>query len=337
MISTIWILPGLPWVSFSAMAGLSLAVIRHSRGSRGKKTAQDLLMQKLPHGVIVLDRQDRILESNPAAQKIIGASSRKLTGREVQKVIPSWEEWQPLLREKKGIAIVPSPFHPEATLEIQLWTMPGAPGKTSAHVILVRDVTNQIRLEADYKRSVSLLQDQSTEIETMRASIQEQAVRDPVTNLYNRCYLSETLARELARAARAKYPVSLMRISIDQFQEINKTYGYKAGVEALKIMGSLLSRHIRKGDVASRYGSEEFVVMMSGAPIAVTGARAELLRKAFQESILTFLGSLIHTTFSCGVAASPKDGTTPEELLQATANALEKSKSAGGNRVTVLE
>jgi diguanylate cyclase (GGDEF)-like protein len=337
MMSTIWILPGLPWVSFSAMAGLSLAVIRRSRGSRGKQTAQDLLMEKLPHGVIVVDRQGIILETNPAAQKIIGASGRKLAGREVRKVIPSWEEWQPLLRGKKGIAVVPSPFHPEAMLEIQLWAMRGEPGKTGVRVVLIRDVTDQIRLEADYKRSVSLLQEQSTQIETLRLSMQEQIIRDPVTNLYNRCYLTETLARELARAARTEAPVSLMRISIDQFQEIDKTYGSKAGVESLKILSSLISRHIRKGDVASHYGAEEFVVMLSGAPIAVTGARAEQLRAAFQKSILTFLGSVIHTTFSCGVAASPKDGTTPEELLQATAKALEKSKSDGGNRVTVLE
>jgi diguanylate cyclase (GGDEF)-like protein/PAS domain S-box-containing protein len=337
MMPTIWILPGLSWVSFSAIAGLSLAVIRRSRGSRGKKTAQDLLMKKLPHGVIVLDRQGRILETNPAAQKIIGASDRKLTGREVQKAIPSWEDWQALLREKKGVAVVPSPFHPEATLEIRLWPMRGEQGKTGARVVLIRDVTSQIRLEADYKRSVSLLQEQSTQIETLRLSMQEQVVRDPVTNLYNRCYLTETLTRELARAARADYPVSLMRISIDQFQEINKTYGSKAGVEALKIMSSLISRHVRKGDVACHYGAEEFVVMMSGAPVAVTGARAEQLRNAFQKSILTFLGSVIHTTFSAGVVASPKNGTTLEELLQATVDALEKSKSDGGNRVTVLE
>ncbi len=204
-------------------------------------------------------------------------------------------------------------------------------------MILVRDVTDRIRAEADRERSADQLQEQSTQIETLRSSLKEQAVRDPVTNLYNRCYLTETLTRELARAARTQSPVGLMVISLDQYQSTNESHGFKAGIEIVKIMGSLLNRYIRKGDCASRFDADEFVVVLPGAPLSVTGSRAEQLRAAFQESILNYLGTVIHNTFSCGVAASPAQGATQEELLLSAHIALEKSKASGGNRVSVFE
>jgi diguanylate cyclase (GGDEF)-like protein/PAS domain S-box-containing protein len=294
-------------------------------------------MEKLPDGVIVLNAKNRILKINPAMRKIIGSSRRELVGLAAREAIPVWAEWKKSLRGKKGGAIVPSPFQAEPILEIRRWAIRNSAGKPAGSVLLVRDVTERVRAEADYKRSTNLLQEQSTQIQSLQSSMQDQAVRDPVTNLYNRCYLSETLSRELARAARTQAPVGLMMISLDKLHETNKAYGYKAGVEMFKITGSLLIRNIRKGDVASRFSSEEFVVVMPGASLAVTGARAEQLRAAFQDSILNFLGSAIHSTLSCGAAAFPEHGATPEELLHSARKALEKSKTAGGNRVKVCE
>jgi diguanylate cyclase (GGDEF)-like protein len=267
----------------------------------------------------------------------MGVSRRECIGLEAWEAIPVWAEWQKSLRENKGVAVVPSPFQAEPILEIRRWPVRSNAGKPGGSVLLVRDVTESVQAEADYKRSTSLLEEQSTQIQSLRSSLQEQAVRDPVTNLYNRCYLTETLTRELARSARTKSPVGLMMFSLDQLQETNKAYGDKAGVEMFKIAGSLLIRHIRRGDVASRYSLEEFAVMLPGAPLAVTGCRAEQLRAGFQNSILNFLGSAIHSTFSCGVAAFPEHGASPEELLLSAEKALEKSTAAGGNRVTVLE
>jgi diguanylate cyclase (GGDEF)-like protein/PAS domain S-box-containing protein len=334
MVSTILTFAYIP---LAAAFGLPLAAVVRSRTAKRKTPAQDYLMEKLPDGVIVLDAKSRILEINPAMRKILGPSRREFVGLEAREVIPVWSEWQKSLRENKGIAIVPSPFQAEPMLEIHRCTMRSSAGKSGGSVIFVRDVTERVRAEADYKQSTSLLEEQSTQIQSLRSSMQEQAVRDPVTNLYNRCYLSETLARELARAARTEAPVGLMMISLDRLEETNKAHGFKAGVEMFKIAGSLLIRYIRRGDVASRYSSEEFVVMLPGAPLAVTGARAEQLRAAFQDSILNYLGSAIHSTFSCGVAAFPGHGASPEDLLQSARKALEKSRTGGGNRVTVFE
>jgi diguanylate cyclase (GGDEF)-like protein/PAS domain S-box-containing protein len=337
MFSSILSIGNIPMASLVAAIGFPLAAVVRSRASKGRIPAQEILMDKLPDGVMILDASDRILKINPAMRKIIGSARRDFTRREAREVIPDWTEWLKLLREHKGTAVVPSPFHAEPMLEIRRWPMRNSAGKPGGSMILVRDITDRLQSAADNQRSTNLLQEQSTQIQTLRTSLQEQAVRDPATNLFNRCYLVETLSRELARAARTQSPVGLMIISLDQFQEINKTYGSKAGIEVVKIMGSLLNRNIRKGDIPSRYAADEFVVVMPGAPLAVTGSRAEQLRAAFQDSILNFLGSVIRNTFSCGVAASPDHGATSEELLQSAGKALDQSKAAGGNRVTVFE
>lgn len=337
MLSSILSMGNISMFSLVPAIGLPLAAVVRARVSKRKLSAQDFLIEKLPDGVIVLDSRERVLKINATMRKIIGASRREYIGLAVREVIPVWAEWRRMFRENKGLAVVLSPFQAEPILEIHYWAMRGSAGKTGGSVILVRDVTDRVRAEADYKQSLNLLREQATQFQTLQTSMQEQVVRDPVTNLYNRCYLAETLDRELARAARAQSPVGLMMISLDKFQETSKTHGDKAGLEVLKIMSSILTRNIRRGDVASRYRSEEFVVVMPGANRTVTGARAEQLRAAFENSIVNFLGSVIHTTFSCGVAVSPEHGASPEELLQSATKALEKSKAAGGNQVTVLE
>jgi diguanylate cyclase (GGDEF)-like protein len=337
MLSSLLLIGNLPLLSLAALIGFPLAVVARSRTRKRGIPAPELLMDKLPDGVMILDARDRILKINPAMRKIVGSSRRDLVGLDARAVIPVWKEWGKLLRENKGVAVVPSPFHAEPMLEIRRLPVRSASGKSGGAILLVRDVTDRVRSDADYKRTTSQLEEQSTQIQSLRTSLQEQAVRDPATNLYNHCYLTDTLSRELARAARTQGPVGLMLISLDQFESANKTFGGKAGIEIVKIMGSLLNRHIRKGDIASRFSADEFVVVMPGAPLAVTGSRAEQLRSGFQDSIFSFLGTVIHNTFSCGVVASPQHGATSEELLQSARKALEKSKAAGGNRVTVSE
>jgi diguanylate cyclase (GGDEF)-like protein len=180
-----------------------------------------------------------------------------------------------------------------------------------------------------------LLLEKTTEIQTLSTSLREQAVRDPLTSLYNRCYLLETMNRELARSARSKNPISIMRIRLDRFTKADEVYGDKAGIEILKIMSSLLGRYVRRGDLASRFATDEFVVMMPGALSTAAGPRAEQLRIAFHDSILNFLGSKIECTFSCGVATYPKQGETAEVLLQSAENAVEKAVASGGNQVII--
>ncbi len=295
------------------------------------------LLQVLPDGIILLDTKNRITDINPAAARLTRLTEGEVLRKPLAEVFSAWLAGKGPIEAGGKPIIIPSPSDPECTFEFSCRSVPSARGKTEGSVILLRDVSDRIHMEQDHKRAMELLLEKTTEIQSLSASLREQAIRDPITSLYNKCYLTESLNHELARAARSKAPVSVLMIRLDQFEKADELYGDKAGIEILKILSSLIYRYIRRGDIASRFTGEEFVVIMPGAPAAIAGPRAEKLRKAFHDSILNFLGSKIECTFSCGVAASPTQGETQEALLQSAEIALQESIAAGGNRVTVHE
>jgi diguanylate cyclase (GGDEF)-like protein/PAS domain S-box-containing protein len=306
-------------------------IVHRNRTSKPRPS----ILQVLPDGIILLDGAGQIKEINPAARKLTGLTERKALGKSIQAVFPAWGEWNDRLRHAAKKAVVHSPNQPDGTLEI--FRLPATPvrGKSAGSVIYIRDISDCVRMAEDHKRALELLLEKNTNIQTLSTSLREQAIRDPITSLYNRCYMEESLKHELVRAARSKIPVSVLRIRLDQYQKAGEVYGDKAGVEILKIMGSLVYRYIRRGDLASRLGGEDFLVVMPGASPSIAEPRAEQLRKAFHDSILNFLGSKIECTFSCGVAAYPAQGETADGLLHAAELSMQESISAGGNRITV--
>lgn len=170
----------------------------------------------------------------------------------------------------------------------------------------------------------------------MRESLRYQAIRDPLTGLYNRRYFLETLSRELHRAARVKQPVSLAMLDVDHFKRFNDTYGHDAGDAALRIVGEILSSGTRVSDIACRHGGEEFVLAFPGLAADGAATRVEALRREIGARDIPFLGKSIDpVTFSAGLAVYPDDARDAETLLRAADQALYESKRTGRNRVTL--
>jgi diguanylate cyclase (GGDEF)-like protein len=179
------------------------------------------------------------------------------------------------------------------------------------------------------------LQRQIDEIRLLQARLSEQANRDPLTGLYNRRYLDSTLERELARCQREGQPLSLMLIDIDHFKRINDTWGHPAGDEVLRQLADLLAAHARLGDVACRYGGEEFLLVLPGMPLSVAQERAERWRQDFAAVTILFGELSIRATLSVGIAGYPGGGTSAPALIRAADQALYRAKSEGRNRVAV--
>jgi diguanylate cyclase (GGDEF)-like protein len=188
------------------------------------------------------------------------------------------------------------------------------------------------QLEAIHQRS----QDQLVEIQAFQAMLYEQAIRDTLTGLYNRRYLEETLRRELARADRENYQVSVIMLDLDHFKDLNETYGYQAGDIVLQTLGKQLLFRTRFSDIPCRYGGEEFIIIMPNIPIETALKRAEELRSYFAETKITYEDKTIQATFSAGLSVYPRDEITADGLIRTADEAMRSAKSAGRNSIVSL-
>ncbi len=201
-----------------------------------------------------------------------------------------------------------------------IWPIPAAEQQPATVQAIVYDITARKQLELQLQQA--------------NAYLHEQAIRDPLTSLFNRRYLDETLKRELQRALRQGYPVGIVMFDIDHFKRFNDTYGHDAGDMLLRRLGGFLHSHMRQDDIVCRYGGEEFTLVLPGASLAQTAQRAEEIRMGIQTLVLQYRGCVLKSvTVSLGVAIFPEDGGTDEAIMKAADNALYCAKTEGRNRV----
>ncbi len=170
----------------------------------------------------------------------------------------------------------------------------------------------------------------------LRETLQNQAIRDPHTGLYNRRYLEETLDRELHRSRRLGAPLGVVMMDLDHFKDFNDTCGPAAGDALLIALAHTITGEISTEDIACRYGGEEFLLVMPGASLETTRERAEHLRQAVKALQVKYQDRFLKApTISLGVAIFPDHGATAEEVIAAADAALYRAKKAGRDRVEV--
>lgn len=163
------------------------------------------------------------------------------------------------------------------------------------------------------------------------------STRDSLTNLYNRSYLHEILERDLYQAKRNKFSLAFVMIDLDLFKNINDKYGHDSGDEVLIQVANLFKNNMRKSDLASRYGGEEFLIILYNTSIKDALSRLEILRQSISNLKFNFENDEVSITASFGVAMYPDDGEDPEKIIKAADIALYQSKAAGRNRITVYQ
>jgi diguanylate cyclase (GGDEF)-like protein/PAS domain S-box-containing protein len=168
--------------------------------------------------------------------------------------------------------------------------------------------------------------------------LRNQSIRDPLTSLFNRRYTEETLVRELHRARRSGRPVAVLAIDIDHFKRFNDTFGHDAGDHVLREVAALITQQTRGGDVTSRMGGEELLVILPDAHLDDARARAEQIRTAVAALEVQHQAvALGLVTVSVGVAVFPTHGLQPDDLLRAADAALYGAKRDGRDRVVVAD
>ncbi len=201
---------------------------------------------------------------------------------------------------------------------------------------VVRDVTERKRIEAELRRINQRAQTQVEQIEELQAQVRDQALRNPLTGLFNRRYLTETLERELTRAARDARSLSVAIIEIDHREQIADTYGHTAGDQIAQALANILREQLRLVDIAC-HADQQFVMVLPGAGADVALHRAEQWRALFEATRTPFGETELVATISVGIAAFPFHGNTGAPLLRAAAQALAAAQDAGHNRIVVWQ
>ncbi len=292
------------------------------------------LVNSMTDGVIVLDEQDRIVEMNPAAGQFLNMTPKLATGRNARDILSSWSESsQPFWDQNEAHTEVHVAWETPRTFDLVVTPLLDGKKQSSGRMLVFRDITSQKNQATSLSNTNRLLNEQLDEIRTLRDQLHEQAIRDPLTNLFNRRYLEETLRQELARALRENYPVCVIMMDIDRFKRVNDTCGHKVGDDVLQSLAALITQHIRRFDTPCRYGGEEFVIVFPKLSNETARERAEFLRREFANMPLPCSNMKTSPTLSIGLASYPSDGFESEELLDAADRAMYTAKSSGRNRV----
>jgi len=252
----------------------------------------------------------------------------------------------PLLRDSKVVGVIGIGHNPDSDVSISdddvfvlerfadLAVLALENARTYAKA--QKEIEFRRATEIQLRNANQVLKLQIEKIELLQRDLQELAVRDPLTELYNRRYLTEVLELELTHPERSKYSFAILMMDSDHLKGINDKYGHKAGDDFLVQISDVLKDDIRAGDIACRYGGDEFVVVMNNVSMKNAIDRAEELRKTIAEKSIVYRSEGVNISVSVGIALFPGHGRTGEELLQRADLALYEAKRLGKNRVIVF-
>lgn len=302
--------------------------------------ARHLLLEELFDPVLVVDPQWRVIEANPAALKLAGSQDSwrgrplrdwPVLGNDLQELLQGQVDTQ----QEQLLTLTSAGRYFELRVRaIERVSRSGV--ALLGQMLYLRDVTQRHLSELKLAEALAVSEERLRTISTLHEQLQEQALCDPLTGLFNRRYLDEFFERERIRAQRDQVPLSLALIDLDHFKQLNDVHGHMEGDDVLKGVARHLLGSIRGSDAAFRIGGEEFLLILPGADAQEARRRLELVCRQLAEHPLPTRGGARYVTLSAGLALWPEQGTGLDELLQAADAALYEAKRSGRNRVCAL-
>lgn len=300
--------------------------------------ASTKLVEVIPVGVIVLDATHRIVDINPSARRILNMTY-SVIGQNAQTLFTDFNlialaSTQEIIA-KEEIKIARDETSARY-FDVHTVPLKNQENQFNGHIIMFHDMTERKQAESAIQNANQHLQKQLYEIEALHIQLHEQAIRDPLTKLFNRGYLNDTLERETHRAERHQHPMSVLMVEIDNFKIFNDNFGHEVGDVTLEKVAELIQANIRTDDIACRFGGDEFTVILPETPLESARQCAERLRESAVQMKLQHEGKLLgNLTLSIGVAVFPKHGNTVALILRAADEAMYRAKQNGKNKVMI--
>ncbi|MBG0786677.1 MAG: diguanylate cyclase [Anaerolineaceae bacterium] len=279
--------------------------------------ARDTIFENMNTGVMILDREDRIVDYNPAMQIIFPTFDKKVIGKTIYKTFPDDPSLLELVRGvtsgrielKYGEGIATSYYR------VSMSSMQDKKGQLIGKIINFYEFT----MEKD-----------------LLDELVNQAAHDGLTGIYNRQYFMKLADKEIQRHNRYGGDLSLIMMDLDHFKQVNDTYGHAAGDLVLRTVADIFSKMIRQSDIFARIGGEEFIMLLPETKLESAQVLAERLRNTLDNTLIEYEGQQFYAHASFGISGEgPDEKCSLDDLYRVADQALYRAKSMGGASVCV--
>lgn len=286
------------------------------------------VVENIYSGIIGVDENGVISMINPIAMRVFGYSEEEIVHSHISRLIPfsfAVEDDKKIVKklESGNIRIIDSGYEGTGTR------------KDGSEFPIIFNISE---IWTSSRKFLNIAFMDISDRKQVESFLQEQALHDGLTGLYNKRAIQSIFKDELERSIRYGRSFALLMLDIDHFKNLNDTYGHQAGDEVLKGLALIIKKSIRKVDKAARYGGEEFVIILPEAEKEDAFKVAEKLRSnveshQFAAGQNSGQEAQIKSTISIGVAGFPEDGAAMDSLISAADKALYAAKRSGRNRV----
>ena len=290
------------------------------------------LYEQAPFMYCAINRNGVITECNHAGSQLLGYTMNEIKGLHIKDILINYDEdkfWS-ICESQAGFKGIEGVFLAKDESQLSISLNATVQYDYSGGITGIRCIAVDI---SDRKSLETRLKEKNTMLEKMSKT-------DALTMLYNRRYLMEIFESEFEKSDRYGYPLSMIILDLDRFKQINDYFGHNVGDQVLCMIANLIVQHVRKGDIVSRFGGEEFTIIAPCTDLKGAYELADKIRSIIEtESSLEIEEDvIINVTASFGVATYHKNNYLGfNDFLQAADDALFKSKRSGRNRVTASE